>query len=112
MSLVEDVFINTKALRGNDFKSILNGTTANNQKGNYVFKKCSVSQNLREECLENTEFLFQQDANYLTDISGTCLNILFSCKGEHDSWKDVNFSRTVKEFSPLEHNCVVEGEDP
>ena len=31
-SLAEDEFINTKALRGNDFKSILNGTTVIKQK--------------------------------------------------------------------------------
>ena len=32
------MFIDTKALRGNDFKSILNGTTVINQKGNYILK--------------------------------------------------------------------------
>ena len=37
MSLAEDVFMNTKALRGNDFKSILNGTTVINQKKVIIF---------------------------------------------------------------------------
>jgi hypothetical protein len=43
------VFINTKALRGNDYKSILNGTTVINQKKVIILKKLKQEDRMNDK---------------------------------------------------------------